>query len=300
MQQEETIMKSIIELIGNTPLAKIQHLNKNNNVELFSKLEGNNPGGSVKDRPALWMFNIAEEEGLIHKNSKIIEPTSGNTGIALAMIAGIKGYHIELVMPENSTIERVKAMRAYGAKITLTPADQSMMGAIDYAKQKVREEGFFSFNQFDNTNNPLSHYNTTGPEIWEDTKGKITHFVSAMGTTGTIMGVSRFLKEKTPHIKIIGVQPAEGDSIPGIRKWPKEYLPGFFERERVDEIITVSKDEAIAATRELSKKEGLFVGMSSGGAMVAALQIAQQISNGLIVTIACDRGDKYLSSNLFE
>ena len=295
-------MKNIEELIGNTPLVSINQLNKNPSVRIFGKLEGNNPGGSVKDRPALSMFNEAERRGVLKPGMSVIEPTSGNTGIALAMIAAFKGYHIELAMPEDSTAERVKTMRAYGAKITLTPADKSMEGSIDYVKEKIAASGgsLILLNQFDNPDNPAAHYATTGPEIWKGTEGKITHFVSSMGTTGTIMGTSRYLKEQNPGIKIIGVQPADNDSIPGIRKWQGDYLPKIYNPKNIDEIITVSKTEAMDITKKLAAKEGLLAGMSSGGAMAVALRIAETIDEGLIVSIICDRGDRYLSSTLFD
>ena len=293
-------MSTIEELVGNTPLAEIKNLNTKPSVKLFGKLEGNNPGGSVKDRPALWMFNKAEFRGELQKGMKLIEPTSGNTGIALAMIAAIKGYEIELSMPENSTVERVKAMRAFGAKITLTPSENSMEGAIEYARGLVKKKTHYMLNQFDNPDNPWAHYHTTGPEIWRDTEGKITHFVSSMGTTGTITGVSKFLKEKNPNIKIIGVQPAEGSMIPGIRCWPKEYLPKIYDPSRIDEIWQVNEDDAKDVTRKLASAEGIFSGTSSGGAMCVALRLAHAINEGVIVSIVCDRGDRYLSSNLFE
>jgi len=274
---------SILDLIGNTPLVESKVLNTNANVKLFFKLEGHNPGGSVKDRAALNMI----KSGL-------------NTGIALAMIAGIYGLNIELVMPENSTKERVQTMRAYGAKVTLTAADIGIEGARDYAEAKVANEGYIMLNQFANNDNWKAHYKSTGPEIWKDTKGKITHFVSAMGTTGTIMGTSTYLKEQNSNVQIVGVQPADGVKIPGIRKWPKEYLPKIFDASKVDTVLEVTQEEAIATAKELAKKEGIFSGMSSGGAAVIALKLAATLKSGIIVSIICDRGDRYLSSDLFD
>ncbi|MFK5972557.1 MAG: cysteine synthase CysM [Flavobacteriaceae bacterium] len=291
---------TILDLIGNTPLVESRALNPNPNVKLFFKLEGHNPGGSVKDRAAYNMIKSGLERGDFDSSSKLIEATSGNTGIALAMIAGIYGLNIELIMPENSTIERVQTMRAYGAKVTLTPADVGIEGARDYAEKKVKEEGFIMMNQFGNDDNWKAHYNTTGPEIWQDTQGKITHFVSAMGTTGTIMGTSAFLKEKRQTIQIVGVQPTDNSKIPGIRKWPQEYLPKIFDAKRIDTIIEVSQDEAATMTKRLAKEEGVFSGMSSGGAVSAALRLASTLESGIIVSIICDRGDRYLSSELFE
>lgn len=292
-------MKSIIDLIGNTPLVELKQLVKNPKVKVWAKLEGDNPGGSVKDRAAYGMIKGAVERGELKPGIKMIEPTSGNTGIALAMIAGIMGYEIELVMPENATRERTLTMEAYGAKVILTPKEKSMEGAIDYAHQQVAKGGYLMLNQFANPDNYRAHYQTTGPEIWNDTQGKVTHFVSSMGTTGTIMGVSRYLKEKNPDIQIVGVQP-EGDScIPGIRRWPQEYLPKIFEKERVDRTIDISQQEATDTARILAKQEGIFAGMSSGGAVGAALKLSEELDNGIIVCIICDRGDRYLSSDLF-
>lgn len=289
-------MSTITDLIGNTPLVEIKKLNTNKKVRVYAKLEGNNPGGSVKDRPALNMIKSAMERGDIKKGTKLIEATSGNTGIALAMIARLFNLEIELVMPENSTRERVLTMEAYGAKVTLL---ESIEKCRDYAEEKSKNENFFQANQFANPDNYLSHYRTTGPEIWKDTKREITHFVSAMGTTGTIMGVSRYLKEQKPDIQIIGCQPTEGSSIPGIRRWPKAYLPKIFDPKRVDRIMDVSQEEATDTTRELAKAEGVFAGMSSGGAATAALKLAKELDSGVIVFIVCDRGDRYLSSDLF-
>ncbi|QCX00085.1 cysteine synthase CysM [Aggregatimonas sangjinii] len=290
---------SLLELIGNTPLVESNILNPNPNVRLFFKLEGHNPGGSVKDRAALNMIRSGLERGDFDKHSKLIEATSGNTGIALAMIAGVYGLEIELVMPENSTVERVQTMRAYGAKVTLTPADVGIEGARDYAEGKVRNEGFTMINQFANNDNWRAHYQTTGPEIWGDTEQRITHFVSSMGTTGTIMGTSTYLKEKNPKVQIVGVQPKDGAKIPGIRKWPEAYLPKIFDKNKVDDIMEVSEEEAADMARRLAKEEGIFSGMSSGGAATAALRLAATLDSGVVVSIVCDRGDRYLSSGLF-
>ena len=291
---------SILDLIGNTPLVESKVLNKNPNVKLYFKMEGHNPGGSVKDRAAYNMIKNGLERGDFDKNSKLIEATSGNTGIALAMIAGIYGLDIELVMPEKSTIERVQTMKAYGAKVTLTPADVGIEGARDYAEAKVKNEGYVMINQFSNNDNWKAHYHSTGPEIWRDTDTKVTHFVSAMGTTGTIMGTSTFLKEKNKDIQIVGVQPTDNSSIPGIRKWPKEYLPKIFDAKKVDQTIEVSQEEAKQMAIRLAKEEGIFSGMSSGGAAAAALRLAETLDSGIIVSIVCDRGDRYLSSDLFD
>ncbi len=291
---------SILSLVGNTPLVKSRVLNTNPNVTLYFKMEGHNPGGSVKDRAALSMIKSGLERGDFDKNDKLIEATSGNTGIALAMIAGIYGLDIELVMPENATKERVQTMRAYGAKVTLTPADVGIEGARDYAETKVVNEGYIMMNQFGNADNWKAHYATTGPEIWNDTNGKVTHFVSSMGTTGTIMGTSTFLKEKDEVIQIVGVQPTDNSSIPGIRKWPEAYLPKIFDAKKVDRIMEVSEEEARFMAKKLAKEEGIFSGMSSGGAATVALRLAQELDYGVIVSIVCDRGDRYLSSDLFE
>ena len=291
---------SILDTIGNTPLVLSKVVNQNPNVKLFFKLEGNNPGGSVKDRAALNMIQGGLERGDFSTDSKLIEATSGNTGIALAMIAGIYGLDIELVMPENSTKERVQTMRAYGAKVTLTPAEVGIEGARDYAEQKVKDEGFIMFNQFSNDDNWMAHYKSTGPEIWRDTQGGITHFVSSMGTTGTIMGTSTYLKEMNQGVQIVGVQPADEAKIPGIRKWPKEYLPKIFDPNKVDSVLEVSEEEARDMAKRLAKEEGIFAGMSSGGAAAAAVKLAQSLDKGVIVSIICDRGDRYLSSDLFD
>lgn len=289
-------MPSLIELIGNTPLAEIKNLNPNPNVKIFGKLEGNNPGGSVKDRAALNMISSAIERGEIRKGVRLIEATSGNTGIALAMLASLYKYPIELVMPANSTKERVLIMEAFGAKVILL---DSIEACRDYADEKGLEEEYFQFNQFANPDNYLAHYKTTGPEIWKDTDGQITHFVASMGTTGTIMGNSMFLKEQNSSIQIIGCQPTEGSSIPGIRRWPEEYLPKIFDASRVDKVYDVSEAEAAAMTRKLALEEGIFVGTSSGGQAHVALNLAKELDSGLIVFICCDRGDRYLSSGLF-
>lgn len=292
-------MASVLSLVGNTPLVKLENLNPNPNVTIYAKLEGQNPGGSVKDRAAFNMINEAIKSGELKKGMKLIEATSGNTGIALAMMSSLFGIEIELVMPDNATIERVKSMKAYGAKVTLTPAAESMEGARDYALNKVNNGGYLMLNQFDNPNNYLAHYKTTGPEIWRDTENEITHFVSAMGTTGTIMGTSKFLKEQSSEITIIGTQPAEGARIPGIRRWPEAYLPKIFDASRVDQTIDVSQENATEMTRKLALEEGIFAGMSSGGSAYAAIETAKTLKKGVIVFIVCDRGDKYLSSDLF-
>lgn len=293
-------MQNILDLIGNTPLVQAKGFVPNKNIRLLLKLEGQNPGGSVKDRPAYNMVKAALERGTLKPGDKLIEATSGNTGIALAMIAGLFGLNIELVMPTNSTKERIQTMQAYGAKVTLTPADEGIEGSRDYAESKVKDEGFIMLDQFANPDNWQAHYKTTGPEIWRDTGMKITHFVSAMGTTGTIMGVSTYLKEQDQSIQIIGAQPTDNSKIPGIRKWPKAYLPKIFDASKVDQVIEVSEDEARLMTKRLAKEAGIFAGMSSGGALTAALKLATQIDKGVIVAIICDRGDRYLSSDLFD
>ncbi|HHC78724.1 MAG TPA: cysteine synthase CysM [Flavobacteriia bacterium] len=293
-------MKSLLQCIGNTPLVMTTRLINNKNITLLLKLEGNNPGGSVKDRAAYNMIKSAIDRNEIKKGDKLIEATSGNTGIALAMIANAFALDIELVMPENATKERIQTMQAYGAKVILTPATTGILGSRDYAEQKVAEGGYIMLNQFANDDNWKAHYATTGPEIWRDTKGTITHFVSAMGTTGTIMGTSTFLKEQNDAIQIVGAQPTDNSKIPGIRKWPKEYLPKIFNRKKVDRIIEVSEQEAKAMTRRLAKEEGIFAGMSSGGAVAVALKLAKTLDKGVLVAIICDRGDRYLSSDLFE
>jgi len=290
----------LLEYIGNTPLVESTQLVKNPNVKLLLKLEGNNPGGSVKDRAAYSMIKGALERGEIKDGDKLIEATSGNTGIALAMIAQLLHIDIELVLPENSTIERVQTMRAYGAKVTLTSAETGIIGSRDYADQKVAKGGYVMLNQFANDDNWKAHYTTTGPEIWRDTDGKITHFVSAMGTTGTIMGTSTYLKEQNSTIQIIGAHPSDGSKIPGIRKWPEEYLPKIFNRSKVDTVLEVSETEAREMTKRLAKEEGIFAGMSSGGSVATAVKVANQLKNGVVVAIICDRGDRYLSSDLFD
>ena len=292
--------KKLLDLVGNTPLMETTSLVKNQNVKLLLKLEGNNPGGSVKDRAAYNMIASAIERGDIKKGDKLIEATSGNTGIALAMIAKLFNIEIELVLPEDATKERTQTMQAYGATVILTPAKEGIIGSRDYADKKVAEGGYLMLNQFANDDNWKAHYKTTGPEIWNDTEGTVTHFVSAMGTTGTIMGTSTYLKEKNPRIQIIGAQPSDGSQIPGIRKWPQEYLPKIFDVSKVDTIIEVSEQEAREMTKRLAREEGVFAGMSSGGSVAAALKIANQIESGVIVAIICDRGDRYLSSDLFD
>src|SRR5688572_22710921 len=289
-------MAGIIDLVGNTPLVEIKKLNPNPNVKMYGKLEGNNPGGSVKDRPALNMIRSALERGEIKPGTKLIEATSGNTGIALAMIARLYDLEIELVMPSTSTRERTLTMEAFGAKVTLL---DNIEVCRDYAEEKAATGEFHILNQFSNPDNYAAHYKTTGPEIWRDTNQSITHFVSSMGTTGTIMGCSRFFKEKDPAIQIVGCQPTEESSIPGIRRWPKEYLPRIFEPERVDRVMDVSQQEATDMARKLAKEEGVFAGMSSGGAASAAIRLAKELDKGVIVFIVCDRGDRYLSSSLF-
>jgi len=289
-------MAGIIDLIGNTPMAELQKLNINPAVRIFAKLEGNNPGGSVKDRASLNMIRSAIERGDITPGTKLVEATSGNTGIALAMIASLYNLEIELVMPANSTRERKVTMEAFGAKVTLL---ESIEECRDYAEEKGLSKGYFLLNQFANADNYLAHYKTTGPEIWRDTEGQITHFVSSMGTTGTIMGCSRFFKEKNNNIQIVGCQPTEGSSIPGIRRWPEEYLPKIFDPLRVDRVMDIAQEEATLMSRRMAKEEGLFAGMSSGGACAAALKLAAELDKGTIVFIACDRGDRYLSSDLF-
>lgn len=288
----------LLDLIGNTPLVHLQTLSRGG-VDIYGKLEGQNPGGSVKDRAARRMIEAALERGDLTPGMKLVEATSGNTGIALAMLARQKGLEIELIMPENATRERVQTMRAYGATVTLTPAAGGMEGAIDLMRERVAG-GAFALNQFGNPDNAQAHYQSTGPEIWRDTEGQVTHFVSSMGTTGTIMGVSRYLKEQNAAVQIVGVQPEEGSNIPGIRRWPKEYLPDIFDEKRVDRTLDVSAAQATAMARQLARDEGIFAGMSSGGAVYAATQLAAELSQGLIVCIICDRGDRYLSSPLFE
>jgi cysteine synthase B len=292
-------MATLLDFIGNTPLVEITHIFNKPNVKIYAKLEGHNPGGSVKDRAAYGMIKGALERGEIKPGMKLIEATSGNTGIALAMIARLYNLDIELVMPDNSTRERVLTMEAFGAKVTLTPAAISIEGSRDYAEAQVAKGGYFMLNQFANPDNYMAHYHSTGPEIWKDTNGTITHFVSSMGTTGTIMGTSKFLKEKNSAVQIVGVQPTEGAKIPGIRRWPIEYLPKIYDDSRVDVKMDVSEEESVAMTRRLAREEGIFGGTSSGGAMSAAIKLGNQLESGVIVSIVCDRGDRYLSSDLF-
>ena len=289
-------MSNLLDLVGNTPLVELTRLHDNPKVKIFGKLEGDNPGGSVKDRAAKSMIQGALERGEIKAGTKLIEATSGNTGIALAMIARLYGIEIELAMPFNSTKERVLTMEAFGAKVTLTETIES---ARDYAVEKSKSGEYVLLNQFENPDNYLAHYRTTGPEIYRDTQGKITHFVSSMGTTGTIMGTSMYLKEQNPDIQIVGCQPTEGSKIPGIRRWPIEYRPKIYEPSRVDRIMDVSEQDAIEMTRKLAKVEGVFGGMSSGGGISASIRLANELEEGLIVCIICDRGDRYLSSGLF-
>ena len=294
--------KTIEDFIGNTPLVRLQRLNsefaKNKNI-ILAKLEGNNPAGSVKDRPAISMIRRAEERGTIRKGDVLIEPTSGNTGIALAMAAAIRGYKMVLIMPEHLSIERRQTMRAFGAELILTPQKGGMESARDLAEKMVREKKGVMLDQFANPDNPLAHYETTGPEIWRDTGGAITHFVSSMGTTGTIMGCARYFKEKNPKIQIVGCQPEEGSQIPGIRKWPEAYLPKIYDRSRIDRLEYVSQADAEEMARRLAREEGIFAGISSGGAVAVALRISQALKNAVIVTIICDRGDRYLSTGVF-
>lgn len=290
---------TIESFVGNTPLVRLQRLPGETTNVILAKLEGDNPAGSVKDRPALSMIRRAEERGEITPSDTLIEATSGNTGIALALVAAIKGYRMVLIMPEHMSVERCAAMRAYGAEIILTPAEGSMEAAIDLAREMEREGRGKVLDQFSNPDNPRAHYEGTGPEIWRATEGRVTHFVSSMGTTGTIMGTSRFLKEKNPGIQIVGVQPRPGACIPGIRRWPPEYLPKIYEPSRVDRIIDVSQEEADSLTRSLAAKEGIFAGISSGGAVAAALRLARELQHAVIVTVICDRGDRYLSTQLF-
>ncbi|HTM60786.1 MAG TPA: cysteine synthase CysM [Burkholderiales bacterium] len=295
--------KTLEDFIGNTPLVRLQRLPgaenaKNKNV-ILAKLEGNNPAGSVKDRPAISMIRHAEERKRIKRGDTLIEPTSGNTGIALAMAAATRGYRMILIMPEHLSIERRQTMRAFGAEIILTSQKGGMEGARDLAEKMVREGKGTMLDQFANPDNPLAHYGATGEEIWRDTEGKVTHFVSSMGTTGTIMGCSKFLKEKNPKIQIIGCQPEEGSQIPGIRKWPEAYMPKIFDRKRVDRIEQVSQAEAEEMTRRLAREEGIFAGISSGGAMHVALRVSKELRNAVIVSIVCDRGDRYLTTGVF-
>jgi cysteine synthase B len=295
--------RGLEEFVGNTPLVRLQRLPGEGNVRrnnvILAKLEGNNPAGSVKDRPALSMIRRAEERGEIRPGDTLIEATSGNTGIALAMVAAMRGYRMILVMPENQSVERRQSMRAYGAELVLTPREASMEGARDEALRMVKEGRGIMLDQFANPDNPRAHYETTGPEIWRDTDGRVTHFVSSMGTTGTIMGCSRYLKEMNPAIRIVGCQPEEGSQIPGIRKWPQEYLPSICDFSRVDMLESVGQADAEDMTRRLATEEGIFCGISSGGAMAVALRVAATVENAVIVSIVCDRGDRYLSTGVF-
>ena len=296
----ESRFVTIEAAVGNTPLVRLQRLPGQTTNQLLVKLEGNNPAGSVKDRPALSMIRRAEERGEIRPGDTLIEPTSGNTGIALAMAAAIRGYRMVLIMPEHMSIERRAIMQVYGAEIILTPAAGSMEAAIDLARDMVARGEGVMLDQFSNPDNPRAHYETTGPEIWEQTARRITHFVSSMGTTGTIMGTSQYLKEQNPAIQIVGVQPCDGASIPGIRRWPAAYLPKIYDAERVDRIIDVGQEEAEDTTRAMAAREGIFVGISAGGAIAAALQLSQEVENAVIVTIVPDRGDRYLSTAVFK
>jgi cysteine synthase B len=291
--------KTLEDFVGNTPLVKLQRMPGKTSNTILVKLEGNNPAGSVKDRPALSMIKRAEARGDIKPGDTLIEATSGNTGIALAMVAATRGYKMVLVMPDNQTMERRQAMKAYGAELVLTPKDGSMELARDVAMKMQAEGEGIVLDQFGNQDNPLAHYEGTGPEIWRDTNGQITHFVSSMGTTGTIMGTSRYLKEQNPNIQIVGVQPEEGSQIPGIRKWPEEYMPTIYDGSRVDQLLYVNQANAEKTTRRLASEEGIFAGISSGGALYAALQLSKQVENAVIVTIVCDRGDRYLSTGVF-
>lgn len=292
--------KTIIDSVGNTPLVEISSLIIKKGVRILLKLEGNNPGGSVKDRAAYNMIAEAIKRKNIKKGDYLVEATSGNTGIALALMAKVLGVNMVLVMPENATEERVKTMKSYGAEVILTCANEGIEGSRDKALELRYKKGYFMLNQFENNDNWKAHYKSTGPEIWNDTEGEVTHFVSAMGTTGTIMGVSTYLKEQNSNIKIVGAQPKEGSRIPGIRRWSPEYLPKIYDRKKVDKIVEVSREEATKMTRKLAKEEGIMAGMSSGGALHVALEVAKTIDKGVVVAIVCDRGDRYLSSELFE
>lgn len=290
---------TIFDLIGNTPIVELIHIPQFEQVKIYAKLEGQNPGGSVKDRAAFGMIKGALDRGEIKKGDRLVEATSGNTGIALAMIARSMGVHMTLIMPDNATKERILSMEAYGAKVLLTPAEKTIEYSRELAESMAKNDGYHMLNQFANPDNYLMHYRTTGPELWEQTDGKITHFVSAMGTTGTIMGVSRFLKEQNFDIQIVGCQPTEGSNIPGIRRWSPEFLPKIFEPERVDRIVDISTEDATNMARRLGKEESILSGMSSGGAFYGAMEIAKELESGVIVFIVCDIGDRYLSSDLF-
>jgi cysteine synthase B len=292
-------MNNIVQTIGKTPLVRIEHPTLKKDVHLYVKLEGNNPGGSVKDRAAFNMINEAIKDGLLKPEGTVVEATSGNTGIAIALIAKRFDIHVVLVMPENATPERIKTMKAYGAEVVLTDKKKGIEGSRDVAELLEKEKGYFRLNQFENENNWKAHYKTTGPEVWEDSEKQITHFVSAMGTTGTIMGTSTYLKEKSKQINIVGVHPKDGAKIPGIRKWSEDYVPSIFDPKKVYQVIEVSEEEATIGARNLASKHGVFAGMSSGGAFSAALKLAEQLTEGFIVMIICDRGDRYLSSQLY-
>lgn len=292
-------IKTLDDFVGNTPLVALQRMNPNSSNTVLLKLEGNNPAGSVKDRPAYSMIMRAEQRGQINPGDTLIEATSGNTGIALAMVAAMRGYRMILVMPENQSVERRQSMKAYGAELVLTPKDGSMELARDVAMRLQAEGKGIVLDQFGNMDNPQAHYEGTGPEIWRDTEGQVTHFVSSMGTTGTIMGTSRYLKEQNSQVQVIGVQPEEGSQIPGIRKWPEAYLPGIYEASRIDVLRYVSQQHAEETTRKLAMQEGIFAGISSGGALYTALQLSREVNNAVIVSIVCDRGDRYLSTGVF-
>ncbi len=291
---------TIADCVGNTPLVRLQRLAGQTSNTLLLKLEGNNPAGSVKDRPALSMIARAESRGQIKPGDTLIEATSGNTGIALAMAAAIKGYKMILIMPDNSTAERKAAMAAYGAELILVTKEEGMEGARDLAQQLEADGRGVVLDQFANGDNPMAHYTSTGPEIWQQTQGRVTHFISSMGTTGTIMGCSQYLKEQNPAVQIVGLQPMEGAAIPGIRRWPQEYLPKIFDAARVDRIVDMSQDEAEQTMRRLAREEGIFCGVSSGGAVAAMLRLSQEVENATLVAIICDRGDRYLSTGLFD
>ena len=291
---------TIEDFVGNTPLVRLQRLANHTNSQVLVKLEGNNPAGSVKDRPALNMISQAEARGDIKPGDTLIEATSGNTGIALAMAAAIKGYKMVLIMPDNATAERKASMLAYGAELILVSKQEGMEGARDLADSMAANGQGVIVDQFNNPDNPQAHFLSTGPEIWQQTGGQLTHFVSSMGTTGTIMGVSQYLKQQNEGVQIIGLQPCEGSNIPGIRRWPQAYLPGIFEQSRVDQVLDISEDEAVATMLRLAKEEGIFCGVSSGGAVAGALKLAEQVDNAIIVAIICDRGDRYLSSGVFN
>jgi len=293
-------LSKLTSLIGNSPLVLLEKINPNPNVKLYAKLEGQNPGGSVKDRAAYFMIKTALDKGNIKKGDTIIEATSGNTGIALAMIATSFDINVILVMPSNATAERIKTMKAYGAEVVLTPAEKTIEYSRQWAQEEADKKGYTILDQFNNPSNRQAHIETTGPEIWRDTEGTITHFVSAMGTTGTITGTSTFLKSRNPEVKVVGAQPIEGDRIPGIRKWSKEFLPSIFQADKVDQIIHVSREQAIHQARELSSIEGIMGGMSSGGALSCALRLIESLESGVVVFINCDRGDRYLSSELYS